>query len=383
MSTFQNEEGIPLVEEGLQQEQPEQSSISLGKKAALAVVAMGVLAGTAYVSFMYGVNNGMKAAASPMAMNKKTLFPFTGVHEPLPNDSNGPSTNEDALKSVVSGKLDKYGYLKDKHFEGEFSSYGHGMAQDASPIPDDPDYEGDDSKVKITLNFNDDGGVFKEYMHEGVKYVDKLGKISGLNKEDDIVFADGDSLERDGHSDRQFGILQVICGYTEHIADFHVHSGWDNRVTLHTPDACPLEMDTPYVCDYDGIWEGHDQDMGFDYQCKCDGDIEMCKCLADGPDHAWCQQWFDINAFMNDHPQDEDDEHHDDEEDDMDDHAKALPEEAPAVMLNEVAAKKGNKLSKFNEMDVDYQKKASKFLAKKLKDQQKLQKRTRGNRGKK
>jgi len=372
MSTFQNEEGIPLVEEG-QREEPQQSSHSLGKKVVFAVVAMGILAATAYASFMYGVNDGMKAASVPMEMNKKDLFPFTDVHEPLPNDSNGPSTNADAIASIKSHKLDKYGYMKDKHLEGEFLSYGHGMAQDASPIPDSPDYEGDNSKVKIIVNLQDDGGIFKEYMHNGVKYVDKLGKIAGLNNQDDIVFADGDTLERDGKTDRRFGILQVVCGFTEHIADYHVHSGWDNRVTIHSPDACPLEMDTPYICDYKGIWEGHDEDMGIDYQCKCDGPVEMCKCHNEGPDFAWCSQWFDINQFLENHS---DDEHHDD-------HEEALPEDAPAVMLNEVASKKGNKLSKFNELDVEVQKKAGNFLAKKLQQQQKLQKLTRGNRGKK
>lgn len=373
MSAFQNEEGIPLVEEG-HQEPPNQASTSIGKKAVFAVVTLGILAATAYVSFMYGVNDGMNVIKGPMAMNKKTLFPFTGIQEPLPNDSNGPSTNEDALKSIKSQNLHKYEYMKDKTFEGDFMSYGHGMAQDASPIPDDPDNEGSKSKVKITVNFHEDGGVFKEYIHNGVKYVDKLGKLAGINKQDDIVFVDGDTLERDGKEDRRFGILQVLCGFTEHIADYHVHSGWDNRVTIHTPEACPLEMDTPYICDYEGIWEGHDEDMGFDYQCKCDGDVEMCKCLADGPEHAWCSQWFDINQFIENHPQDDDEE---------DDHAKGLPEDAPAVALNEVAAKKGNKLSKFTELEYDDQKKAAKFLAKKLKDQQKLQKRERGNRGKK
>jgi len=369
MSAFQNEEGIPLVDEG-HQEPTNQASTSVGKKAAIAVVALGVLAATAYVSFLRGVNDGMAIIKAPMEMNKKTLFPFTGIQEPLPNDSNGPSTNEDALKSIKSHNFHKYGYMEGKVLEGEFMSYGHGMSQDASPIPDNPDFEGSKSNVKITVDFHEEGGVFKEYLHNGVKYVEKLGKLTGLNKQDDIVFADGDTLERDGKADRRFGILQVICGFTEHIADYHVHSGWDNRVTIHTPDACPIEMDTPYVCDYKGTWEGHDEDLGLDYQCKCDGDIEMCKCLADGPEHAWCSEWFDINQFVETHEAD-------------DEHAEELPEDAPAVALNEVAAKKGNKLSKFTDLEANYQKKASKFLATKLKDQQKLQKRERGNRGKK
>jgi len=376
MPAFQNEEGTPLVAE-----EPQQDSsspvISVGKKAMLAVVAMGVLAATAYSSFQYGVNNGMQALrAGPMKMNKETRFPFSGVHEPLPNDSNGPMTNEGAIKSIKSHKLDKYEYMKDKVLDGEFYSYGHGMAQDASPIPDDPDYEGGKSKVKITVNLHEDGGIFKEYMHNGVKYVEKLGKIAGLNSQDDIVFIDGDTLTRDGVEDRRFGILQILCGFTEHIADYHVHSGYDNRVTIHTPDACPLEMDTPYICDYKGIWEGHDEDAGGDYQCKCDGDVEMCKCLAEGPEYAWCQQWFDINAFMNEHPQDGDDDHEDD-------HVEHLPEDVPAVALNEVAKNSGKKIAKFSELDADTKKKTEKFLFKKLQEQQKLQKRTRGNRGKK
>ena len=262
-------------------------------------------------------------------------------------------------------------------------------------------------EVKITVNLHEDGGIFKEYMLHGVKYVDKLGmitlthaymlyshihalmhlyahilmyihtgKIAGLNSQDDIVFIDGDTLTRDGVEGRRFGILQILCGFTEHIADYHVHSGYDNRVTIHTPDACPLEMDTPYICDYKGIWEGHDEDAGGDYQCKCDGDIEMCKCLAEGPEYAWCQQWFDINAFMNEHPQDGDDDHEDD-------HVEHLPEDVPAVALNEVAKKSGKKIAKFTELDADTKKKTEKFLFKKLQEQQKLQKRTRGNRGKK
>ena len=264
-------------------------------------------------------------------------------------------------------------------------------------------------EVKITVNLHEDGGIFKEYMHNGVKYVEKLGKIpltfeymlysyirmliytyihtikhtgkiAGLNSQDDIVFIDGDTLTRDGVEDRRFGILQILCGFTEHIADYHVHSGYDNRVTIHTPDACPLEMDTPYICDYKGIWEGHDEDAGGDYQCKCDGDVEMCKCLAEGPEYAWCQQWFDINAFMNEHPQDGDDDHEDDHEDD---HVEHLPEDVPAVALNEVAKNSGKKIAKFSELDADTKKKTEKFLFKKLQEQQKLQKRTRGNRGKK
>ena len=158
MPAFQNEEGTPLVAEELQQDSSS-PVLSIGKKAILAVVAMGVLAATAYSSFQYGVNNGMQALrAGPMKMNKETLFPFTGVHEPLPNDANGPMTNEDAIKSIKSHKFDKYEYMKDKILDGEFYSYGHGMAQDASPIPDDPDYEGGKSSefsfFLCNCNFN-------------------------------------------------------------------------------------------------------------------------------------------------------------------------------------------------------------------------------------
>jgi len=53
------------------------------------------------------------------------------------------------------------------------------------------------------------------------------------------------------------------------------------------------------------------------------------------------------------------------------------------VALNEVAKNSGKKIAKFSELDADTKKKTEKFLFKKLQEQQKLQKRTRGNRGKK
>ena len=162
MSAFQNEEGIPLVDEG-HQESPDQASTSVGKKAAFAVVALGVLAATAYVSFLRGVSDGMTIIKAPMEMNKKTSLPFTGIQEPLPNDSNGPSTNEDALHSIKSHNFHKYGYMEGKVLEGEFMSYGHGMAQDASPIPDNPDYEGSkSSKISYLLVYNF-YSIFREY----------------------------------------------------------------------------------------------------------------------------------------------------------------------------------------------------------------------------
>ena len=153
---------------------------------------------------------------------------------------------------------------------GAFSSYGFGMAQDGSPIPNNGDFEGGEGHVIIRVNFFD--GIFKEYYHNGEKHTEKLGTMTGINKEDNIVFTDGDELERDGHKGHIFGILQVTCGYEEHIADYHVHSGYDHRITVHSPLACPADMDAPYVCDYEGSWYGDDDheadEYGVNWECR-------------------------------------------------------------------------------------------------------------------
>ncbi len=390
------EEGKPLVEEI---KEVQRSSIQ--GKTFLAIVSLAVLAATAYASFNYGVRNGLRASVTNLSikdsmknslgLEKKTWFPFTGLKEPLPNDANGPSTNDDAKKSIKHHGFEKYAYLKDKMMEGEFSSYGHGMAQDGSPIPDEPGYEGSQGAkggVKIKVDFFN--GIFKSYLHKGSLITEKLGKMEGLNSEDNIVFTDGDMLTDDqsGREDHRFGILEVLCGFEEHIVDYHVHSGYDNRITVHTPDACPIEMDVPNVCDYEGLWHGdddHERDQyGVEWECKCEGKDEVCRCNhvqagTSGEDMSWCAEWFNLNDFAETVDDDMDDDHEGEiQEPDKKDE---LPDEViPVIQMNAGVTKQSSKLDLFNELKGDAKKSSTKFIATKLHEQKKIMRNNRGNR---
>jgi hypothetical protein len=300
-----------------------------------------------------------------MRLNKKDILPFTGISAALPNDSNGPSTNEDAKKSIVHHGFEKYSYMKDAHFTSHFPSYGKGMAQDGSPIPDTPDNEGGHGFVSITVDFF--GSIFKEYDHNGAHIKEKLGKMEGINKEDDIVFTDGEMLD----GDNRFGILQVLCGFEEHIVDYHVHSGHDNRITVHSPHACPSDMDIPYHCTYSGVHTIDDEQLkhefGIEMQCKCHDDAELCRCIKkeEGYSHedmTWCDDWFNLADFS--HDMHDDHEHDDHEHDDHD--------EPTIFSVKADALKKGSILAKFSTLKGKAKDISMHFLHKKHAEQQKL-----------
>ena len=108
-----------------------------------------------------------------------------------------------------------------------------------SPIPMRPDYEG--WKMIYTLKIDFFGKVFKTHWdHDSQTTVYQLmGEINGLNKDGNLVFTDGEP-DPDGHV--QFGILEIVCGLNFKLADFHMHSGNDARITVHDPGACNDEI---------------------------------------------------------------------------------------------------------------------------------------------
>ena len=125
--SFQNEEGIPLVE--VKEEEQAKPSYS---RYLMALFAAAVLATTAYTSYEAGVSTGMQKVATPMALNKKDAEdgPSAAYHLGLPNDADGPLTNDGAKRQIVHHGFEKYKYLNGKNMAGRFAIPGHGMAQD-------------------------------------------------------------------------------------------------------------------------------------------------------------------------------------------------------------------------------------------------------------
>lgn len=113
-----------------------------------------------------------------------------------------------------------------------------------SPIPAHHDYEGDHVDVTVSVNFF--GSIYKTYYQGSERVMHKLGTMEGLDKEDNIIFTDGDMY---GHGDIPeseytplHGSIMIECGLHEKIVDYHMHSGHDNRLTIHTPHFCPAEV---------------------------------------------------------------------------------------------------------------------------------------------
>ena len=129
--TFQNEEGIPLVE--VQEQEQAKPSYS---RTLMAIFAAAVLAATAYTSYEAGVSTGMQRVTTPMAMNKKDAEdgPSSAYHLGLPNDADGPLTNDGAKRQIVHHGFEKYKYLNGKNMAGRFAIPGHGMAQDGTSL---------------------------------------------------------------------------------------------------------------------------------------------------------------------------------------------------------------------------------------------------------
>ena len=125
--SFQNEEGIPLVEVNeVEQAKPSYS------KYLMAIFAAALLATTAYTSYEAGLSAGMKKVSPVMSLNKKDAEdgPSADYHLGLPNDADGPLTNDGAKRQIVHHGFEKYKYLNGKNMAGKFAIPGHGMAQD-------------------------------------------------------------------------------------------------------------------------------------------------------------------------------------------------------------------------------------------------------------
>jgi len=242
--TFQNEEGIPLVE--VQEQEQAKPSYS---RTLMAIFAAAVLAATAYTSYEAGVSTGMQRVTTPMAMNKKDAEdgPSSAYHLGLPNDADGPLTNDGAKRQIVHHGFEKYKYLNGKNMAGRFAIPGHGMAQDGSPIPAHHDYEGDHVDVTVSVNFF--GSIYKTYYQGSERVMHKLGTMEGLDKQDNIIFTDGDMYGHGNIPESEYtplhGSIMIECGLHEKIVDYHMHSGHDNRITIHTPHFCPAEMEDP------------------------------------------------------------------------------------------------------------------------------------------
>lgn len=242
--SFQNEEGIPLVTE---QETKYQAKPTYTKML-FAIFAAAILAATAYTSYEAGVSHGMKASSAPMALMKKDAEDgLSDSSHHLPNDADGPLTNDGAKRQIVHHGFEKYKYLNGKNLAGRFATPGHGMAQDGSPIPGHHDYEGDHVDVTISVNFF--GSIFKTYYQGSERIMHKLGTMEGLDKQDNIIFTDGDMYGHGNIPKEDYtplhGSIMVECGLHEKIVDYHMHSGHDNRITIHDPKACPEEMEDP------------------------------------------------------------------------------------------------------------------------------------------
>ena len=131
--SFQNEEGIPLVSET-----EHATKTTNYPRTLLALFCAAVLAATAYTSYSFGKANGIKA----MNMSREddslkvvtTLKQFDGDAEHLPNDADGPLTNDGALRSIVHHNFGKYKYLEGKQFDAKFKSAGHGYALDGKAV---------------------------------------------------------------------------------------------------------------------------------------------------------------------------------------------------------------------------------------------------------
>jgi hypothetical protein len=235
--SFRDEEGQPLVAEA----EPKTTTYP---RSLIALLCVAVLAATTYVSYSLGRSHALAAATQLSTINNMkattSLKQFDGEepHSHLPNDADGPLTNDGAIRSIVKHNFGPYEYLKGKQFDGKFKSAGHGYSLNGSPIPDDPDYEGQHKEVEIHVGFF--GGVFKTYYFKGEKKTDKIGEMAGLNKDENIVFIDGDKHAREGVDVPlpNFGTVMVVCGETDKIADYHMHSGHDNRITIHSVEAC-------------------------------------------------------------------------------------------------------------------------------------------------
>jgi len=161
-------------------------------------------------------------------------------HVPLPNAADGPLTNPGALESIVTHHFGAYDYLRNLKITHLIPTIGHGLADDGmSPIPDNEGFEG--GKQIYTLQVDFFGKIFKSHYDYAKKdtVFDVLGEMQGLDKQDDIIFVNGD-VDQDGHL--QFGKLQVLCGLSFKIVDFHMHSGNDARITVHHPGACNDEI---------------------------------------------------------------------------------------------------------------------------------------------
>lgn len=248
--SFQNEEGLSLVEEVAE----ESRKVTTYPRALSALFACAVLAATAYTSYSFGVSARVEAqpvttllkldeAAVPTTLNKHFAIDSSGEGKgPLPNDADGPLTNEGAHADIVNHHFHKFEYLNGMHMSGKFAIPGHGMAQDGSPIPDNEGYEGGKVDVDIAVDFF--GDITKSY-HQGGKYYHiVLGHMAGLNKEDNIVFVDGDLHAHDGALVEvpHHGSIMIACGLTDKIADYHMHSGHDSRLTIHSTKACEHDL---------------------------------------------------------------------------------------------------------------------------------------------